>query len=310
MTPTQVTRPDPERIPRFGLIIIGDEILSGKRADKHLPKVIELLKARGLQLDYADYVGDAPARIVATLQRAFASGDVVFSCGGIGATPDDHTRQCAAQALGVGLALHPEAEALIRQRMQDMAREQGTVYEADRPDNVHRLNMGMFPVGATIIPNPFNKIPGFFCAGNGQFFAGPPQEELAPSGGSDPHAMGERGGVYFVPGFPVMAWPMIEWVLDTHYRHLFRADAWLEQSVIVFGAMEATLTPLMEDIERTFAGVKVFSLPSVDHPEFGRHIELGVKGEPHEVARAYTQLLDGLHRFNVRLGPEMVQKLQ
>lgn len=279
MTPTPPTRPDPERAARFGLIIIGDEILSGKRTDKHLPKVIELLKARGLQLDYADYVGDSPARIVATLQRAFASGDVVFSCGGIGATPDDHTRQCAAQALGVDLALHPEAEALIRQRMQDIAREQGTVYEADRSDNVHRLNMGVFPIGATIIPNPFNKIPGFRC-----------------------------GEVYFLPGFPVMAWPMIESVLDNQYRHLFRTDAWLEQSVIVFGAMEAMLTPLMQDLERTFSGVKVFSLPSVDHPEYGRHIELGVKGEPGAVALAYVKLLEGLHAFNALLGPELVHK--
>ncbi|MGH8832013.1 MAG: molybdopterin-binding protein, partial [Polaromonas sp.] len=57
----------------FGLVIIGDEILSGKRADKHLPKVIELLGARGLQLAYADYVGDDPARITATLARAFAA---------------------------------------------------------------------------------------------------------------------------------------------------------------------------------------------------------------------------------------------
>jgi molybdopterin-biosynthesis enzyme MoeA-like protein len=93
--------------PHFGLIIVGDEILSGKRADKHLPKTIELLGARGLPLAYADYVGDDPARITATLARAFAaareSGDVVFSCGGIGATPDDHTRQCAAKALGVEL---------------------------------------------------------------------------------------------------------------------------------------------------------------------------------------------------------------
>src|ERR1035437_5718696 len=89
---------------RFGLIIIGDEILSGKRADKHLPKVIELRKARGLQLDYAEYIGDAPERITAALKRAFVSGDVVFSTGGIGATPDDHTRQCAAKALGVALA--------------------------------------------------------------------------------------------------------------------------------------------------------------------------------------------------------------
>ncbi|HEY9240042.1 MAG TPA: molybdopterin-binding protein, partial [Burkholderiaceae bacterium] len=71
----------------FGVIIIGDEILSGKRADKHLPKVIELLGARGLALGWARYVGDDPARITADLKHAFASGDVVFSCGGIGATP-------------------------------------------------------------------------------------------------------------------------------------------------------------------------------------------------------------------------------
>ena len=264
--------------PSFGLIIIGDEILSGKRADKHLPKVIELLKARGLQLAYADYVGDSPDRITATLKRAFSSGDVVFSCGGIGATPDDHTRQCAARALGIELALHPQAEALIRERMQDMAKEQGVPYEPDRSDNIHRLNMGMFPVGASIIPNPFNKIAGF-----------------------------SFGSVHFVPGFPVMAWPMIEWVLDHHYAHLHRVAAWVEKSVIVYGAMEATLTPLMERIEQRYAGVKVFSLPSVDHPQYGRHIELGVKGEPKLVEQAYPDLLTGLKAFDAKLGPEVVQ---
>lgn len=264
--------------PSFGLIIVGDEILSGKRSDKHMPKVIELLSARGLSLDYADYVGDNPDRITATLERAFASGDVVFSCGGIGATPDDHTRQCAARALGRGLALHPEAESLIRERMQDVAREQGVAYEPDRPDNVHRLNMGMFPEGAQIIPNPYNKIPGFSC-----------------------------GTVHFVPGFPVMAWPMIEWVLDTHYPALFAKNGWLERSVIVFGAMEATLTPLMEAIERDFAGIRVFSLPSVDHPDYGRHIELGVKGTPDAVTPAFAALLDGLAPFRVKLGPELVR---
>jgi hypothetical protein len=158
MTHLPVPTPPASAAPSFGLIIIGDEILSGKREDKHLPKVIELLKARGLQLDYADYVGDSPERITATLKRAFASGDVVFSCGGIGATPDDHTRQCAARALGVDLALHPQADALIRERMQDLAKEQGTVYEADRPDNIHRLNMGVFPKGARLIPNPMDAV--------------------------------------------------------------------------------------------------------------------------------------------------------
>ncbi len=266
----------PERT--FGLIIVGDEILSGKRSDKHMPKVIELLGARGLQLGWAEYVGDSPERITATLKRAFASGDVVFSCGGIGATPDDHTRQCAGRALGVDLELHPEAEALIRQRMQDLATEQGTVYDANRPDNIHRLNMGVFPKGAAIIPNPYNRIPGFTL-----------------------------GSVHFVPGFPVMAWPMIEAVLDQNYAHLFRQSAWIEKSVIVFGAMEATLTPLMEAIERDHAAVKVFSLPSVDHPEYGRHIDLGVKGHPSQVDAAYAQLLDGLKVFNVQLGPELVR---
>jgi molybdopterin-biosynthesis enzyme MoeA-like protein len=277
----------------FGLIIIGDEILSGKRTDKHLARAIELLSARGLQLAYADYVGDDPVRITATLARAFASGDVVFSCGGIGATPDDHTRQCAGRALGRDLVLHPEAEALIRQRMQDVAREQGMAYQADHPDNVHRLNMGVFPAGAEIIPNPFNKIPGFFCA-SGASATGP--------------SAGLRGGIYFLPGFPVMAHPMMEWVLDTHYRHLFVQDAWVEQSVIVFGAMEATLTPLMETIERDHPAIKVFSLPSVDHPTYGRHIELGVKGVPPRVESAYAALLEGLKEKGAKLGPEMVRK--
>jgi molybdopterin-biosynthesis enzyme MoeA-like protein len=271
---------------KFGLIIIGDEILSGKRADKHLPKVIELLAARGLPLAYADYVGDDPARVTATLARAFAaareSGDVVFSCGGIGATPDDHTRQCAADALGVKLVLHPEAKLLIESRMRDVAKEQGVPYEPDRHDNIHRLNMGTFPEGAEIIPNPYNKIPGFTCA------------------------MG-AGAVHFVPGFPVMAWPMIEAVLDERYADLHQKSAYIEKSVIVMGSMEATLTPLMLAIEAAHQQVKVFSLPSVDHAEYGRHIELGVKGPPEAVNRAFPALLAGLHQFNAKLGPELVR---
>jgi molybdopterin-biosynthesis enzyme MoeA-like protein len=262
----------------FGLIIIGDEILSGKRADKHLPKVIELLSARGLGLSWARYVGDDPARITADLKYAFESGDVVFSCGGIGATPDDHTRQCAAAALGRPLVLHPQARDLILERMRDTAAEQGIPYEPDRPDNVHRLNMGVFPEGAAIIPNPFNKIAGFSV-----------------------------GSVHFVPGFPVMAWPMIEWVLDQHYREFQGKSAQREKSVIVFGAMEATLTPLMQRIEAEFAGIKVFSLPSVDHPEWGRHIELGVKGDAARLDAAYRRLLDGLQDHGAKLGPELVR---
>jgi molybdopterin-biosynthesis enzyme MoeA-like protein len=262
----------------IGLIIIGDEILSGKRQDKHLAKVIELLSARSLGLSWARYVGDDRQRITEALAAAFAGGELVFSCGGIGATPDDHTRQCAAAALGVPLELHPQAKALIIERMRDVAAEQGSVFDPDRPDNLHRLNMGVFPAGVSIIPNPFNKIPGFSV-----------------------------GHVHFVPGFPVMAWPMIESVLDGQYRHLQGGPRAVERSVIVFGAMEASLTPLMEALEAAHPLIRVFSLPSVDHPQWGRHIELGVKGPAAAVDNAFGALHAGLVAADTRLGPELVR---
>lgn len=256
-------------VPAFGALIIGDEILSGRRADKHLAKLIELLGERGLALSWARYVGDERGRLTADLRDAFASGDVVFSFGGIGATPDDHTRQCAAAALGVELALHPEAVGLIQQRIRETAAERGEPADLMHPDNVHRLEMGRFPAGARLIPNPYNRIPGFSV-----------------------------GTVHFVPGFPVMAWPMVAHVLDHEYGHLSGQRTWAERAVLVFGSMEATLTPLMQEIEARHPGVRVFSLPSVDHPELGRHIELGVKGpDLAEVDAAYARLTAGLRAF-------------
>lgn len=263
---------------KFGLLVVGDEILSGKRQDKHLSKTIELLAARGLALAWARYVGDDRPLITAALREAFDSGDAVFSCGGIGATPDDHTRQCAAAALQRPLVLHEGAKALILERMRDVAAEQGVPFEPERADNVHRLNMGVFPDGAELIPNPFNKIPGFSV-----------------------------GSVFFVPGFPVMAHPMIEWVLDTRFSALHGSQQQAERGVIVFGAMEATLTPLMEAVEAAHPGVKVYSLPSVDHPQYGRHIDLGVKGEAAALEPAYRMLREGLDALGVRLGPEVVR---
>lgn len=271
-------------IPEFGLIVIGDEILSGKRIDKHQSKVIELLRERGLGLSWSEYVGDDAPRITATLQRAFASGDVVFCTGGIGATPDDHTRDCAAQALGVPAVLHPEARECIEARMRQMAAEKDEPYDVDRADNQQRLQMGVFPQGASIIPNPYNQIPGFFC----------------PSRGS-------AGAVYFVPGFPVMAWPMLSWVLDTFYTPYFHNTSRTERSVVVFDSQESLLTPLMLALERAHPGIAVFSLPSVDHPVHGRHIELGVKGLSELVPSAWQALLAGLHQFGAKLGPEMVR---
>ena len=259
----------------IGLIIIGDEILSGKRADKHFPKVVELLAARGMQLGWATYLADDRESITATLMRTMATDDIVFSCGGIGATPDDHTRQCAAAAFGTPLHLHPQAKVCIEDRMRDMARETGTSLDLQTPENLHRLKMGEFPQGADIIPNPYNKIPGFSLA------------------------TGKGGAHYFVPGFPVMAWPMIEAVLDTHYRHLFHAEARCEKAMLVYGSMESTLTPLMEAIEAAYPLVKVFSLPSVGDAQTRRHIELGVKGEPQQAEQAFAKMTTALQAMAV-----------
>jgi len=258
----------------FGLIIIGDEILSGKRVDKHFSKVIELLNARGLQLGWTEIIGDDPRRITATLQRTLASDDIVFCCGGIGATPDDHTRQCAAAALGVELALHPEAKRLIQQRITQMLQEAGKPVDLNTPDHLHRLKMGEFPQGADIIPNSFNSIPGFAMSNH-----------------------------YFVPGFPVMAEPMITWVLETHCAHLFHQHAHAEQSLLVFEIAESMLTPLMERLEAEFPLIKVFSLPSVGNHQIRRHIELGVKGQPEQVRLGFAVLEQELDRMQAEYVP-------
>ena len=254
---------------RFGLIVIGDEILSGRRQDKHLSKLIELLNERGLSLSWAKYVADDPEQITATLKDSFASGDVVFSTGGIGATPDDHTRQCAALALGTKTALHPTAQELIAGRIQVMAEGDPAKADLSAPENQHRFKMGEFPLGSDIIPNPYNQIPGFSIREH-----------------------------YFVPGFPVMAAPMMAWCLDNYYQDLFHRENWVEQSFIVPKGIESTLTPLMERIEASFPGVKVFSLPSVGDPSRGgvyseRHIELGIKGDANLLESAWIALRAG-----------------
>ena len=233
----------------FGALIIGDEILSGRREDKHLARVIAALESRGHALAWAHYLGDEPARIVAEIRAAAASGDTVFSFGGIGATPDDHTRQCAAKALGLELALHPDAKDLIEQRGREMAAEKGVVYDTTGPDHQRRLNMGVFPVGARLIPNAYNRIPGFSV-----------------------------GRLHFMPGFPVMAHPMVDWLLDTEYAALAGGAGRTLRAVRVRGTNESALIPVFERVEKSFPGVLTFSLPSVDHPTFGAHIEIGVKG--------------------------------
>lgn len=259
---------------RIGLIIVGDEILSGRRQDKHFAKIVELLAARGLRLGWAEFLPDDRDVLTAAYRRSFASGDIVLSCGGIGATPDDHTRQAAAAALGVPLELHPEAEQAITLRVAEMAAKgQGTA-DMSSAENQQRLQMGMFPAGCEIVPNTYNRIPGFYIRDH-----------------------------TFVPGFPIMAWPMLEWTLDTRYRDLHHRVAHAEHSFLAFGIPESRIAPVMDTLQQRWPAVRAFSLPSVGEDGRPAHIELGVKGEPEAAAQALAFLQAEVPRLGGRLAP-------
>ncbi len=227
---------------KVGLILIGDELLSGVRQDKHMASVIEMLRKRGIALAWVRIIGDTRKEIVDTLNQTKVLDDLVFSFGGIGATPDDQTRAAAAEAFDENFICHPEAKALLLEKFGEQ------VYP-------HRILMAELAENAELIPNPINQVPGFKLANH-----------------------------HFVPGFPNMAWPMVEWVLDTHYTHLFNENPNVEWRWNILGVPESSLVNMMHEILSSFDGVGVSSLPSTK--ESGNLIDFGLKGPEAEVEKA------------------------
>lgn len=246
-------------MPAIGLIIIGDEVLSGKRQDRHLANANALLQPRGLGLSWVQILGDEPQRLQATLQRSFASGDIVFCFGGIGATPDDRTRQCAAAALGVEIERHPEAVAEIEAQFGEDAYPQ-------------RVKMAEYPKGAEIIPNAFNRVPGFSIQQH-----------------------------HFMPGFPMMAQPMMEWVLENCYQDLF-TEGTVEHAVLIMDGQESEWIEFMENFEPNFPSLRLFSLPKINE-QGRRFIELGVEGQADEAERGMTEIKAEIERRNMQWEP-------
>ncbi len=242
---------------KIGLIIVGDEILSGRRTDKHLPKIVEILKQRSLSLDWVRILGDDPDDLEHCYRDSFARGDLVFSTGGIGATPDDLTREAVARARGIEMERHPEGKEILEQRAQETGRTL-------TPEGYRLIE---FPAGSELVPNPFNGIPGFAL---------------------EKH--------YFVPGFPQMAWPMIEWVLDTHYPDLGEHQ-YREYSLLVHSANESQVIPAMETIMRDYPEVKAFSLPIIGDV---LRIELGVKGPEQQAKPALAYLKQALNDLQLQ----------
>lgn len=237
---------------RFGLIIIGDEILSSKRQDRHLANLNALLKPRGLALSWVRILGDEAELLVDTLKQTFTSGDQVFCCGGIGATPDDRTRQSAAKALGLALKPQPQAVAEIEDQFGEQAYP-------------HRIRMAEFPEGAAVIPNRFNRVPGFSIQQH-----------------------------YFMPGFPQMAQPMMEWVLDTYYADAKQTPS-VEKAIRLLDGAESEWVEFMEAFEHQYPKLRLFSLPHIS-AEGRRSIELGIEGEATLVEMGLNTIVEEVNK--------------
>jgi molybdopterin-biosynthesis enzyme MoeA-like protein len=229
---------------RFGVVIVGDEILSGKRSDRHLPHVIEALAARDMEVVWARITGDDRRRLVNEMKQAQQDPFPVLWFGGIGITPDDQTRQAAAEAFGSRLVRHPGAVAMIEERFGDAARPV-------------RIRMADLPEDCLLIPNPCNGVPGFTLYNH-----------------------------HFFPGFPDMAWPMVEWVLDSHYP--FDPVPLMERSVRVLRVYESELVPLLEQLSLRHPAVKLFSLPRMAAVN---SVEVGFRGRRDWLGPAFSDLL-------------------
>jgi len=232
---------------QFGVLVVGDEILTGKRADRHFSHVIETLGKRGSRLVWARVVGDDRRQLVRELRQTQQDVVPVFCFGGIGATPDDQTRQAAAEAFAAPLVRHRDAVALIERRFGAEA----------YPD---RIFMADLPEDCVLIPNAYNRIPGFSLYDH-----------------------------HFMPGFPVMAWPMLDWVLDRYYPVVTVLP--LEKSVRVINVRESDLLRLMQALSMRHPEARLFSLPHLGEVNT---LEIGFRGEPGAVVAAFAELVSRL----------------
>jgi len=244
---------------KIGLLIIGDEVLSGKRQDKHLAQANSLLQPRGLSLTWVKVIGDDPEFLVKTLQDSFASDDIVFCFGGIGATPDDRTRQSAAQALNLPIERHPEAVAEIEAQFGEQAYPQ-------------RIHMAEYPKGALIIPNFYNRVPGFSIQNH-----------------------------HFMPGFPMMAKPMMEWVLNQYYYSHF-IEPTIEKGIKIINGQESEWVVFMQEFEAKLPQLRLFSLPSILADD-SRTMDLGVEGLEKDVLQGYQVLVDEANKRHAEWQP-------
>jgi molybdenum cofactor synthesis domain-containing protein len=139
-----------QRQVKAAILLIGDELLSGRTQDMNLQTIAKFLAPLGVQVAEARVVADAPSEIIAAVNALRAAYDYVFTTGGIGPTHDDKTADCIAAAFGVGIDVREDARAILEAH-----------YKSASPLNEARLRMARIPDGASLIANPVSKAPGF-----------------------------------------------------------------------------------------------------------------------------------------------------
>lgn len=236
---------------KIGALIIGDEILSGKRQDRHFNFLQETLAKRGLELSWTLIVGDDAKDLERAMRFSMTSDDLVFSFGGIGATPDDRTRQTAALVKGVPIVPHPEAIREIEDKFGEDAYP-------------NRILMGHLPEGSRLIPNPVNRVAGFSV---------------------DHH--------HFMPGFPEMAWPMVEWLLDNEYSHLRDLRPKTERIITITKGRESDLLDTMNHIVDNYPDVLLSSLPHLGEEPY---ILFSLRGDAERVEQAMQVMINAIEQ--------------
>jgi molybdopterin-biosynthesis enzyme MoeA-like protein len=233
----------------IGAVLIGDELMSGKREDAHFAHLQQVLAERGLELSWSLMVGDDAEQLERALQFSMSSDDLVFCFGGIGATPDDRTRQTAAKVSQQNLIRHPQAVACIEQQYGEAAYPK-------------RILMGELPEHSTIIPNVINNVPGF-----------------------------SLGDHHFMPGFPEMSWPMVDWLLETKYKDLKHLAPPFEKIISIPDARESDLIDVMNQILDAFPTLKLSSLPKLGAQPY---IEFSLRGDQQAVDQAMALMISAL----------------
>jgi molybdenum cofactor synthesis domain-containing protein len=246
------------RIVTACVLIIGNEILSGRTRDENLAFLATGLNAAGIRVREARVIPDDAATIIATVNEVRRTFDYVFTTGGIGPTHDDITAQCIADAFGVPLILHPEAKRILEEHYPP-----GGL-------NAARLRMAHVPEGASLLPNPISRAPGFRVE-----------------------------NVYVLPGVP-----QIMQAIFTELKHRLAGGARVLSRSVSCSLGEGPIAQGLGDIQARYPDVEIGSYPYFRRADFG--VTLVVRGTDRDRIAAAMEEIKALIRS---LGAEPTEGL-